>query len=89
MTFVTPLYLLVILTWWGYERALPTLMLEGVEPGSESYLNVSRLVMLAIIVFFLVAIRMAWKRNGYDDRAGFAEVEDTPLGRPHTQEATR
>jgi hypothetical protein len=89
MTFVTPLYLLVILTWWGYERALPTLMLEGAEPGSEWYLNVSRLLMLAIVVFFLVSIRMAWKRNGYDDRAGFAEVEDTPLGTPHTQEVTR
>ena len=80
MTFVTPLYLLVILTWWGIERAIPTLMLEGATPGSETYLNLSRLVLLGIVVFFLVAIRMAWKRNRYDDRLGFAEVEDTALG---------
>ena len=32
------------------------------------------------IVFFLVMIRIAWKRNGYDDRAGFAEV-----GEPRSQ----
>jgi SNF family Na+-dependent transporter len=80
MTFVTPLYLLVILTWWGIERAIPTLMLEGATPGSETYLNLSRLVLLGIVVFFLVAVRMAWKRNGYNDREGFVEVEDTAAG---------
>jgi len=27
-------------------------------------------------------IRLAWKRNGYDDRVGFVEVEDTPAVAP-------
>jgi SNF family Na+-dependent transporter len=89
MTFVTPLYLLVILTWWGIERAIPTLMLEGATPGSETYLNLSRLVLLGIIVFFLVAIRMAWKRNRYDDRVGFVEVENTDLGVAPGKETVR
>jgi SNF family Na+-dependent transporter len=89
MTFVTPLYLLVILTWWGVERAIPTLLLEGATPGSETYLNLSRLVLLGIVVFFLVAIRMAWKRNRYDDRVGFVEVEDTALGVAPGKETVR
>lgn len=86
MTFVTPLYLLIIMSWWGVTRALPTLRLEGVDPESAVYLHISRLIMVGIAVFFLVMVRIAWKRNGYDDRVGFREVEDTLLGEPVYQE---
>ena len=82
MTFVTPLYLGVILSWWAVTEALPILTLSGgaaaggpIVPGAEGYVHASRLIILAIAVFFLVMIRIAWKRNGYDDRAGFMEVE--------------
>jgi hypothetical protein len=38
-------------------------------------------------------IRAAWKRNGYDDRAGFIEVEGNPVSdadqRPVTAEVIR
>jgi uncharacterized cupin superfamily protein len=67
-------------------RALPTLRLEGVDPESAVYLHISRLIMVGIAVFFLVMVRIAWKRNGYDDRVGFREVEDTLLGEPVYQE---
>lgn len=77
MTFITPLYLLIILSWWGWQDALPILRMERVAPGSEFYVIMSRLVIVFFAVVFLVLIRMAWKRNGYDDRAGFVEVEDT------------
>ena len=87
MTYVTPLYLGIILVWWGATEALPFLRLEGgkgaggqIPEGGEIYVHISRLLIVAIIAFFLVMIRIAWKRNGYDDRAGFVEVEDTPLG---------
>jgi SNF family Na+-dependent transporter len=87
MTFVTPLYLGVILVWWGITKAIPILTLEGgksaagvIPEGGAIYVHIARLLIVAIIVFFLVMIRIAWKRNGYDDRKGFAEVEDTPLG---------
>ena len=89
MTYVTPLYLGVILVWWAITKAIPILTLEGnksaggdIAPGNEIYVHVARLLIVAIIVFFLLMIRMAWKRNGYDDRKGFAVVEDTPLGTP-------
>lgn len=87
MTYVTPLYLGIILVWWGATEALPFLRLEGgkgaggqIPEGGEIYVHASRLLLLAILAFFLVMIRIAWKRNGYDDRVGFREVEDTPLG---------
>lgn len=89
MTFVTPLYLFIILAWWGVTQALPILTLSGgsaaagpIPPGSEIYVHLSRLIIVAIIVFFLVMIRIAWKRNGYDDRAGFVLVEGTEAGSP-------
>jgi SNF family Na+-dependent transporter len=89
MTYVTPLYLGVVLVWWAVTGAIPILTLEGgrsaggvVPPGSEIYVHLSRLLIVAIVVFFLVMVRIAWKRNGYDDRRGFAVVEDTPLGVP-------
>ena len=43
-------------------------------------MHASRLIILAFITFFLVMIRIAWKRNRYDDRKDFPLVEDTPAG---------
>ncbi len=85
MTVVTPAYLFFILIWWGATDALPILLdRKGagggiLSPGDEPYILLSRLVMVAIVVTFLVLIRIAWKRNGYDDRAGFPVQEDRPL----------
>ena len=89
MTYITPVYLGVILVSWGIQDAIPTLLLERAAPGTEFYITMSRLIIVGFIVFFLVMIRLAWKRNGYDDRKGFREVEDTPLGEPVMAEVTR
>jgi SNF family Na+-dependent transporter len=86
MTYVTPAYLFVILGWWAWQDAWPILTLERMAGGGPVipehvfYVHASRAIMLAFVVGFLLLIRMAWKRNGYDDRKGFVEVEDTPAG---------
>jgi hypothetical protein len=36
---------------------------------------VSRSLIVGSVALFLLLIRQGWKRNGYDDRAGFREVE--------------
>jgi SNF family Na+-dependent transporter len=88
MTYVTPVYLFVILLTWGYQDALPILTLQKspaggeVPAGTEFYVHASRFIILAFITFFLVMIRLAWKRNGYDDRKEFPLIEDTPAGIP-------
>lgn len=84
MTYVTPLYLGVILIAWAWQQAFPILTLQNAAPGTELYIHLSRIIILAFIVFFLVMIRIAWKRNGYDDRVGFVLVENTPAGSPRT-----
>lgn len=81
MTYVTPLYLLTILGWWGVQDALPIVLNErtaggGVpNPADAPYIAVARSVMVLFVVVFIVLVRMAWKRNRYVDRQGFAEVE--------------
>ena len=86
MTYVTPAYIIFILLWWGYVDALPILLNEKaagggpVTPEAAPYITASRLIIVGFVVAFLVLIRMAWKRNGYDDRKGFVEVENTTAG---------
>ena len=89
MTWVTPAYLMVILAWWGIADALPILRMERsagggvVSPEAEPYVLLSRGLIVLFVVVFLFLIRLAWKRNGYDDYAGFVEVErETPAAAP-------
>ncbi len=86
MTYVTPLYLLTILGWWAVNDALPILLLEKtpggapVAPGDVPYIHLARLIIVFFAVVSVVLIRFAWKRNGYDERVGFREVEVPPSG---------
>lgn len=85
MTYVTPVYLLVILCWWGWLDAIPILRMERAAPGTEPYVVASRLVIVLFAVVFAFLVRLAWKRNRYDDRAGFVEVEGTLAAAPELE----
>jgi neurotransmitter:Na+ symporter, NSS family len=74
MTYVTPVYLLVLFSWWAVVDAWPILTLQRAVPENVPYIHFSRAVMLLIFVTCAILVRIAWKRNGYDDRAGFREV---------------
>lgn len=81
MTYVTPLYLFVLLGWWGTTEALPILFNERSAGGSSPvaaaswpYVAASRSILLLFVVIAAVLVRMAWKRNRYDDRKGFVEL---------------
>ena len=63
ITYVTPLYLIVVLFAWGIGDGIPILTMEGVPETSLPYVLFSRLVILGFIVSFLVLIRVAWKRR--------------------------
>jgi hypothetical protein len=86
MTFITPVYLMVILCWWGVTEAWPLLRMERVSAEAAPYVLLSRGVIVLFAVVFVVLIRLAWKRHGYDDRAGFAELG---AARPSTVEVQR
>jgi SNF family Na+-dependent transporter len=86
MTYVTPLYLLIILVAWGWQDAVPILTNQktagGGPPTTEAapYILISRLILVGFAITFTVLVRMAWKRNRYVDREGFIEVGQTPAG---------
>jgi SNF family Na+-dependent transporter len=80
MTWVTPLYLAVILVWWGKDDALPIILNRKsagssapVVPADEPYIWGARLAMVAIALVLAVLVHRAWRRNGYDSRKGFVE----------------
>jgi SNF family Na+-dependent transporter len=94
MTYVTPAYLFAVLLSWAYQDALPILALRkspaggAVPPGTEPFVHATRLIIVAIAAFFVVMVRLAWRRNGYDERQEFPVVEDTPVAIPiHEDEA--
>jgi SNF family Na+-dependent transporter len=82
ITFVTPAYLAVILVWWGVTDALPILRLERAAGGgpvaheSIPYVWAARGMLIVLLAVAVLAIRAAWRRNGYDDRAGLPEVPE-------------
>jgi len=95
MTYITPIYLLILLTWWGVKEAWPLLTLAPLEDGtprypaeSIPYVHASRAIMVAFAVAAVILVRIAWKRNGYKDREGFVEVDaTTPIIETSAKEA--
>ncbi|MEZ4701080.1 MAG: hypothetical protein R2834_12160 [Rhodothermales bacterium] len=85
MTYVTPAYLIAIFLWWGITEAWPILSLARdpngapYAPEAMPYVTASRALLVAIVLVFLLLIRVAWRRHRYDDRAGFREAEEAPV----------
>jgi SNF family Na+-dependent transporter len=92
MTYITPVYLLVLFSWWAVQDAWPILTMQvtagGADPTPENvpYIIGARLTMLALLVLGGVLVRLAWKRNRYDDRAGFVEAASGAPASPHARE---
>jgi hypothetical protein len=53
------------------------------------YVHASRAIIVAFAVIAAVLVRAAWKRNGYKDREGFAEVEAASIAETMVKEAVR
>jgi NSS family neurotransmitter:Na+ symporter len=63
MTYLTPLFLLVMMVWWTITEALPTLRMVGIAPEQHATRWASRGVMAAILVGLLLLVRTAWSRR--------------------------
>lgn len=69
MKYITPVILIVLMTWWFIESAIPTLVLEGVEPENVPYIWASRLLMVAIALGLIYLVRKAWMNNTHNTEA--------------------
>jgi NSS family neurotransmitter:Na+ symporter len=71
ITYVTPVYLIVLLVAWFVRDAVPVMRLAGHPAADHPYLWGARALMAAVLVFFLLLVRVAWRR-----RAKRGEVEE-------------
>ena len=64
MKWVTPLFLLILLTWWGLTQAIDVLLMRNISDTSTiPYLWVSRLLLISLVVVGLFLVRKAWSRR--------------------------
>ena len=78
MKWVTPLFVTGILVWWGWEQAIPTLLMDGVAPEEIGTRWFARLTLVALLLAGIVLIRIAWRRN---------PEQHAPVDRPRTVRA--
>jgi len=72
--YITPIYLALIMIFWTYQEALPTLMFEQrgtngeilVNPADIPYRIASRIFMILIIIAMILLIKKAWKNKKYN-----------------------
>ncbi len=78
MKWITPLFLVTLLVWWGITEAIPKLLMKdlaanGLTRADIPYLWASRLLIVLLLAIGLYLIHRAWKRPGHS--AGTAPTE--------------
>jgi NSS family neurotransmitter:Na+ symporter len=68
MTYVTPLFLLIMMIWWTVQEAVPTFLMTSIPQDQHTVRWASRGFMLAILLFQLWMIRAAWRRRALDGK---------------------
>jgi len=67
MKWVTPLFLITLLTWWTVTEAIPNVLMKGVtEAGNIPYLWLARILMIALVVVGAILIRRSWVHKTMD-----------------------
>ncbi len=61
--YVTPLFLLTILSVWVWQEWLPTILMKNVPPENFGYVLGTRLGLVAMFVLLCAAVNIAWKRK--------------------------
>lgn len=61
--YITPAYLLVILGFWFYQSAIPTIFFKGVSKADIPYMLAARILIFGIVVIMIFMIHHAWKRR--------------------------
>ena len=63
LTYVTPIYLLVLLVMWTYQDAIKALLMTGKEPAHRPYLWGARVLIVALLLGMCLLIRKAWNKK--------------------------
>jgi len=63
MTYITPVYLLVLLVVWTYQDAVKEFLMTGKDPAHRPYLWGARAMIVALLLAMMLLIRKAWNRK--------------------------
>jgi SNF family Na+-dependent transporter len=63
LTYVTPIYLLVLLGYWFYTDAIKEFLMKDEEPARHPYLWGARVMIVALLLAMLLLIRKAWNKK--------------------------
>jgi len=63
LTYVTPVYLLVLLAVWTYQDAVKEFLMTGKEPANRPYLWGARVMIVALLLAMCLLIRKAWNKK--------------------------
>ena len=61
--YITPLFLLFILSFWFIQHGLPTIMMKGVEPQNRPFILGTRLGLLLIFTTLCIMVKIAWRKR--------------------------
>jgi NSS family neurotransmitter:Na+ symporter len=65
LTWITPVYLLVLLAMWTYQDAVKALLMKGKEAAHRPYLWGARALIVTLVLVMCLLIRKAWiKKKG-------------------------
>lgn len=70
--YVTPLFLLVILSVWLWQEWMPVIRMENVSAESRPYVLGTRVVLALMLAALALAVKLAWKRRRARGEDGYA-----------------
>jgi len=63
ITYITPVYLLILLVVWTYQDAVKEFLMTGKDPAHRPYLWGARVMIVALLLVMLLLIRKAWNKK--------------------------
>jgi neurotransmitter:Na+ symporter, NSS family len=61
--YITPMFLIFILTFWLIQDGLPFIMMKGIDESLKPYILGTRLGLMAVFTMLCVLVKIAWKRR--------------------------
>lgn len=61
--YVTPLFLLTILSWWFLKEWLPLILMKNVPEANRIYVFGTRILLLVLFIVIALLVRYAWSRR--------------------------
>jgi hypothetical protein len=70
LTYITPVYLLVLLGMWTYQDAAKAFLMTGKDPAERPYLWGARGLIALLLLAMVLLIRKAWARKKAAEAGG-------------------